>query len=703
MKYSSGTSGSTSSYWRGGGGGASSTAGAASFLLKCTDLPQFDALQAQADLFRSDDKLHLRNLCNDTARCAGLTAIHYSTTTEKSSLKNQNENNHAVSNQSLNALVVDSENGEETSKNAAHPLHQRVLHRRMILDYSRQRVVGETMELLFDLADAVGFADRREAFLQGHAINLTTSEHGQPVLHFLLRRPYEAELGNRDDAILSAKKNSNEMGTTHAPSSSFFNAKEVSLKAGSLSHMNQQLHDIMTVRRRILEFSTNIRNDTIKSINDAPFRNTLVVCSSRGGYQSGPDFISAALEQEPSAAAATKGRKLRFLASADPALVCRATHDLDPSETLVVVIWLNEGRDTTETVMNIKTVKKWLLQTLLKDGTSEEAILQKHFVAVMCENQIEKSAELLGFQLPRERVFHVWDWVNPRYSLCSAAGLLPLALHFSMGIMEQVLEGAHDMDEHFFHAPLRDNIPVILGLLGVWNSTFLGYSSRCILPYSDGLRLFPAHIQQVDMESNGKRVALDGTALLHRTSGEINVTTAPYIQQQSFFQLLQQGRVIPADFIGFMQCQTPIQLEEESVSNHDELMAHFFAEPDALAYGKTLVDLIQEGTAEPLREHMVMAGNRPSSSLLCTKLDAFCAGQLLALYEHRTAVQGFLWGLNSFDQFGIELGRSLATHVRAQLSASRKTGASVQGFNYSTSSLLEHYLDSSKKKTAGAS
>lgn len=195
------------------------------------------------------------------------------------------------------------------------------------------------------------------------------------------------------------------------------------------------------------------------------------------------------------------------------------------------------------------------------------------------------------------------------------------------------------------------------------------------------------------MESNGKRVGLDGSPLLHR-SGEVNFGGCAATLQHSFFQLFHQGRVVPADFIGLMESQQPNLpgQADQVISNHDELMSNFFAQPDALAYGKTLMDLNQEGAPEPLREHMVVTGNRPSSSILITKLDAYAIGQLLAVYEHRTAVQGFMWGINSFDQFGNDFGKIMARHVKAQLSASRRTGASVQGFNSSTSSLLEHYL-----------
>merc|ERR1712127_396769 len=229
-------------------------------------------------------------------------------------------------------------------------------------------------------------------------------------------------------------------------------------------------------------------------------------------------------------------------------------------------------------------------------------------------------------------------------------GVVPLSLQYSYDVMSSFLDGAHDIDEHFFTWALRENIPVILGLLGVWNSTFMGYETRALLPYAQALKRFPAHIQQVDMESNGKRVAMDGS-ILPFASGEINFGEPGTNGQHSFYQLMLQGRAVPADFIGFKESQAPASLEGEPVSNHDELMSNFFAQPDALAIG-----------------------------------------QLLAIYEHRTAVQGFIWGLNSFDQWGVELGKVLAKQVRTRLSASRQTGAHVQGFNSSTSALLEAYL-----------
>jgi glucose-6-phosphate isomerase len=322
---------------------------------------------------------------------------------------------------------------------------------------------------------------------------------------------------------------------------------------------------------------------------------------------------------------------------------------------------------------------------------TETEIVQRHIVAVTCNTT--NYLHMMGLpknSLSHCRFFKIWDWLIGRFSVCSAVGVLPLSLQYSYDVVQDLLAGAHDIDEHFFHAPLRDNIPVLLGLLGVWNSTFLGYTTRALLPYAEALVDFPAHVQLVDMESNGKRVAIDGD-VLHIPAGEIDFGDSGGNVHHAFYQIMHQGRVIPVDFIGFMESPRPIQLPGEALSSHDEFMSNFFAQPDALAYGKTLVDLMQEGVPDGLREHMVFPGNRPSSSLLMTRLDPFSIGQLLALYEHRTAVQGFIWGINSFDQFGLELGKLLSKHIRVQLAASR-VGATVQGFNQSTSSLLEAYI-----------
>lgn len=585
------------------------TTSSSSWALKCTDLPQFDALQAQAEYFRTDDKLHLRNLCNDSARCAGLMATHASAGTRK-----------------------------------------------IILDYSRQRVTGETMELLFDLADAVGLTERREAMRSGVKINLT---EGRPVLHHVLRMPSSYHFVMKDENGNSNVQEGMDVLT--------------------------QIHD---AREQVREFSERIRSGIYKSVRHRPFRNVVVI--GAGGFCLGTECVVEGLKAEAKAEAASAGRTIRFITDVDPVDFHRQTSDLDPAETLVIVI--GKTFTATQTMLNARTIKEWLVRNLALGGITEKEIVAKHMVAVSCA-----PTRCMQFGIRDENIFTIWEWLNPRFSVWSAAGLLPLCIHFSYTTMRDFLEGAHDMDEHFFKAPLRDNIPVIMGLIGVWNSTFLGYACKAILPYSQALRKFIAHVQHVDMESNGKRVALDGTDLLHR-SGEVVFGESGINCENTFLQLLHQGRAIPADFIGFMESQRPLDLPGEAVSNHDELMSHFFALPDALSYGKTLMDLIQEGVPEPLREHMVLTGNRPSSSLLLTKLDAFSLGQLMSLYEQRAAVQGFIWGINSFDHYGTELNAALAKHVRSQLSASRKTGASVQGFNSSTSALLEHYLSYAKFK-----
>jgi glucose-6-phosphate isomerase len=527
--------------------------------IKCTDVPQYDALEAAAALFRTDDKLHLRNLCNDSARCAGLTAVH----------------------------ITD------------------MGRRRLHLDYSRQQVTGEVMELLYDLADAVNFHARREAMRRGARINSTED---RAVLHHVLRMPK-----GYDYSIYGTPMN----GNSHQYDSSAGNA------------LLQKVH---RVQDQIEQFTNQVRSGDIRGVTGKRLKH--FVCIGIGGSQLGAEFVKEAFRADPRAAKAAQGRTLKFLANVDPVDFYLTTRDLDPEETLVIVV--SKTFTTAETMLNARTVRKWLVDSLKTTGRSptEAEITAKHIIAVSSNLEACKK-----FGIKAQNVFGFWDWVGGRFSVCSAVGLVPLSLQFSFEIMKDFLAGAHAVDEHFFNAPPRDNIPVILGLLGVWNSTFLGYGTRAILPYAQALKRFPAHIQQVDMESNGKRVALDGTPLLHE-SGEIMFGEPGTNGQHSFFQLLHQGRVVPADFIGFMESQQPVELLEEAVSNHDELMSNFFAQPDALAYGKTLVDLIQEGVPEPLREHMVFTGNRPSSSILMTKLDVYAVGQLLALYEHRTAVQG---------------------------------------------------------------
>jgi glucose-6-phosphate isomerase len=528
--------------------------------------------------------------------------------------------------------------------------------RKIILDYSRQQVTGETMELLFDLADAIGFTERREALRVGERINTTEDK---AVLHHVLRMP-----------------------------KGYYFSESVHGLADTI------LEEVHAVREQVAMFTEKIRNGTHLGITGKPLKNTIVVTC--GAMHMGTEFVYQALSADPSAASAAKGRSLHFLSNVDPVDTFLTTRNLDPAETLIVIVAKSFNSGET---LNARSAMSWMTQHLATEngGRDKQRVIDKHVVAVTCINHNYSKSGPAQLGIPKYNVFKIWDWVIGRYSVCSAAGILPLSLQYSYPIMSEFLDGAHDMDEHFFQAPLRDNIPVLLGLLGVWNSTFMGYSTRAILPYAQALRRFPAHVQLIDMESNGKRVALDGVELCYPT-GEVNFGEPGTNSHHSFFQLMHQGRVVPADFIGFMESQCPIDLPGENVPSHDELMSNFFAQPDALAYGKKMVDLMQEGVADGLREHMVFTGNRPSSSILMTRLDPFSVGQLLALYEHRTAVQGFIWGINSFDRHGLDLGITLARHVRGQLAASRRTGATVQGFNLSTSTLLEAYLAHGKQQ-----
>lgn len=423
---------------------------------------------------------------------------------------------------------------------------------------------------------------------------------------------------------------------------------------------------------------------------------TNVISIGIGGSYLGPEFVYEALKTDPVAQCSAHGRTLRFLANVDPVDVARATDGLDPEKTLVVIV--SKTFTTAETMLNARTIKEWLLQSIPQAEARD--IIRKQMIAVryyyifmVCINMNSTATEKVReFGISDDNIFAFWDWVGGRYSVCSAVGMLPLSLHYGYSTMKQFLAGAHDMDLHFFEAPMSRNLPLILGLLGVWNSTFLKHPCRAILPYAQALLRFAAHIQQVDMESNGKRVDIDGNVLPYEC-GEVVFGEPGTNGQHSFYQLVHQGRVVPAEFIGFCQSPAPRKLSTEDISNHDELMCNFFAQPDALALGKTVSELVAEGVPTALLPHKEFTGNRPSLSLLFPKLDAFSCGQLLSLYEHRVAVQGFIWNINSFDQWGVELGKVLANKVRSAVMISRISDRSdVLGFNPSTTSLLKRYL-----------
>ncbi|XP_077232811.1 glucose-6-phosphate isomerase, cytosolic 1 isoform X2 [Tasmannia lanceolata] len=435
--------------------------------------------------------------------------------------------------------------------------------------------------------------------------------------------------------------------------------------------------DVWKVLDKISEFTERVRSGSWVGATGKALKD--VVAVGIGGSFLGPLFVHAALQTDPEAAESAKGRQLRFLANVDPIDVARSITGLNPETTLVVVV--SKTFTTAETMLNARTLREWIAASLGPQAVA------KHMVAVSTNlTLVEK------FGIDPKNSFAFWDWVGGRYSVCSAVGVLPLSLQYGFSVVQKFLEGASSIDQHFYSAPFENNIPVLLGLLSVWNVSFLGYPARAILPYSQALEKFAPHIQQVSMESNGKGVSIDGVKLPYEC-GEIDFGEPGTNGQHSFYQLIHQGRVIPCDFIGVVKSQQPVYLKGEMVSNHDELMSNFFAQPDALAYGKTPEELLSEKVPNHLITHKTFSGNRPSLSLLLPSLSAYNIGQLLAIYEHRIAVEGFIWGINSFDQWGVELGKSLASQVRKQLNLSRTKGEPVEGFNFSTTTMLTKYLE----------
>lgn len=507
----------------------------------------------------------------------------------------------------------------------------------ILLDYSRQRATLETMDKLLKLAEAAHLKEKIDRMFSGKRINSTED---RPVLHVALRAP-------RDAVIQCEGKN--------------------------------VVPDVWQVLDKIRDFSERVRSGSWVGVTGKPL--TDVIAIGIGGSFLGPLFVHTALQTDPETVECARGRQLRFLANVDPIDVAKNLKGLNPETTLVVVV--SKTFTTAETMLNARTLREWISSSL-----GPEAVA-KHMVAVSTNlTLVEK------FGINPNNVFAFWDWVGGRYSVCSAVGVLPLSLQYGFSIVEKFLQGASSIDHQFYSAPFDRNIPVLLGLLSVWNVTFLGYPARAILPYSQALEKLAPHIQQVSMESNGKGVSIDGVALPYE-AGEIDFGEPGTNGQHSFYQLIHQGRVIPCDFIGVVRSQQPVYLKGEVVSNHDELMSNFFAQPDALAYGKTPEQLQKENVPEHLVPHKTFLGNRPSISILLPSLTAYNIGELLAIYEHRIAVEGFIWDINSFDQWGVELGKSLASQVRKQLNASRKKGEPVQGFNFSTTTMLTRYLQES--------
>ncbi|MBG6209606.1 glucose-6-phosphate isomerase [Labrenzia sp. EL_126] len=491
----------------------------------------------------------------------------------------------------------------------------------LLLDYSKTKIDLKTLDLLFELARAADLEQRRSAMFAGEKIN-TTEERA--VLHTALR--------NRSDRPV-------------------------------LVDGHDVMPDVRAVLDAMADFSEAVRSGELVSSSGAPF--TDVVNIGIGGSDLGPVMATLAL------APYHDGPELHYVSNVDGAHIADTLEKLDPATTLIIVA--SKTFTTIETMTNAATARRWIADTL-----GEEAVGQ-HFAAV--STALDKVA---AFGIDRSRVFGFWDWVGGRYSIWSAIGL-PLMIAIGPDAFNDFLEGAHAIDLHFREAPLDQNLPVLMALIGVWHRDVVGYSARAVLPYDQRLARLPAYLQQLDMESNGKRVRLDGSPV-DRETGPLVWGEPGTNGQHAFYQLLHQGTtVIPCEFLIAAHGH-----ESDLQQHHDLLMANCLAQSEALMLGRTLEEATALLTAsglskedvERLAPHKVFPGDRPSLTLVYDKLTPFALGRLIALYEHRVFVEGVIWGINSFDQWGVELGKELATAllpmVKGQASADKKD-ASTRG------------------------
>ncbi|GAA1918853.1 glucose-6-phosphate isomerase [Streptomyces sodiiphilus] len=496
----------------------------------------------------------------------------------------------------------------------------------LYLDYSRNLVTDDTLRLLRELAEAAGVPALRDAMFRGERINTTED---RAVLHTALRSP--------SDAVIEVD------GVNVVPG----------------------VHSVLS---RMQVFTDNVRSGVWKGHTGRRIRT--VVNIGIGGSDLGPAMAYEALRPWTS-----RELDFRFVSNVDGADLHEALRGLDPAETLFIVA--SKTFTTVETVTNAVSARKWLLDGL---GAGQEAVA-RHFVAV--STNAEKVA---GFGIDTHNMFEFWDWVGGRYSLDSAIGLSLMVALGNDGFRE-MLAGFHAVDEHFRDAPLERNAPFLLGLLGIWYGEFFDARSHAVLPYSHYLSKFPAYLQQLDMESNGKSVTRDGRPVSRRT-GPVVWGTPGTNGQHAYFQLLHQGtQVIPADLIGFAR---PVgELSADLTAQHDLLMANLFAQGQALAFGKTAEEVRAEGVAEELVAHRTFPGNRPTTTILAAELSPSVLGQLVALYEHKVFVQGAVWDINSFDQWGVELGKVLARRIEPALAE----GADVPGLDASTAALVTRYRE----------
>ena len=491
----------------------------------------------------------------------------------------------------------------------------------IFLDYSKNRVTDTTLELLVQLAEEAGLRARMEAMFKGEKINLTEN---RAVLHTALRAP-------KSSVILVDGEN-----------------------------VVPRVHAVLD---KMAGLANRVRNGDWKGHTGRPIRNVINI--GIGGSDLGPVMAYEALKHY-----SNRQITCRFVSNVDGTDMVEATRDLDPAETLFIVS--SKTFTTLETMTNAQSAREWVLAGLGGDAKA----IARHFVAV--STNAEKVSQ---FGIDTENMFGFWDWVGGRYSMDSAIGLSTM-LAIGPEYFREMLDGFHQMDEHFRSAPFEQNLPVLLGLLSLWHGNFFNAQTVAVLPYEQYLKRFPAYLQQLTMESNGKHVTLDGRVVDYDT-GPIYWGEPGTNGQHSFYQLIHQGtRIIPCDFIAFGQALTPLG------RHHDMLLANVFAQAEALAFGKTAGEVKAEGTPDWLVPHRVFEGNRPSNVILAKKLTPEVLGKLVALYEHSVFTQGAIWNIDSFDQWGVELGKQLAQRIIPELE--NKTESELN-HDSSTNHLIRRY------------
>jgi glucose-6-phosphate isomerase len=491
----------------------------------------------------------------------------------------------------------------------------------LFLDFSKNRITDETVKLLIDLAEESGLQSRIEAMFRGEKINATEK---RAVLHVALRAPREASILVDGENVVP------------------------------------QVHAVLD---RMAQFSNRVRSGEWKGHTGKRIRNVINI--GIGGSDLGPVMAYEALKHY-----SDRAMTFRFVSNVDSTDFAEAVQDLDPAETLFIVS--SKTFTTLETMTDAHTARAWSLKGL---GGDEKSVA-KHFVAVSTNG-----AEVAKFGIDTENMFGFWDWVGGRYSMDSAIGLSTM-LAIGPDNFRAMLNGFHEMDEHFRTAPFEHNLPVVMGLLALWYNDFFGAQTVAVLPYEQYLKRFPAYLQQLTMESNGKHVTLDGAEVTYAT-GPVYWGEPGTNGQHSFYQLIHQGtRLIPCDFIAFTKGLNPLG------HHHDMLLANVFAQTEALAFGKTSEQVKAEGTPDWLVPHRVFEGNRPSNTILAERLTPETLGKLVALYEHSVFTQGTIWQINSFDQWGVELGKVLAQRIIPELESPTEPAL---GHDSSTNNLIRRY------------